>query len=955
MSITVKNLHKDLAEDQLHEAKGFTTASNNTYLKKNHEGSSEWLSEYWLQPVLGVVTGASAPPTESSGDRYILTGSSFDAGWDSPSQHEIVEYNGTTWVGIAAVDGMRVVDLSNDSVYYFNTAWNQVTDANTDTTYSISAVDSGDDAIIRLTAGGSGSGTDDVTLVAGSNITLTPSGDNITIASTASGGASALGDLSDATTPATSNVGIGTDALSSIASGGNMNTAVGVDAGKSLTTGDYNCFFGFQAGELKTGTGNIGIGYKTFENGTGGNYNTAIGYSSMQSATGTRNVALGASAGDGLSSGGYNIMIGDNSDGLNTGSYQIAIGATVATTQASSLILGRSGQILLHGDFATAGQTKLGINLGNTWTAPTASLHVKGQGTGTDTALLVEDSAGDDLLKVLDNGSVTVNNAYTLPTAVTGANDYVLTAQTDGSTAWAAVSGGGGASVTNDLTDIECTGTGAAWNFFKNGATADGAAQHGTLSTAQRNLALGAGGLGSLTSGDDNISIGYYSGFALNTGLNNIMVGYQSAKKLQSGQKNIAIGLTALHENVSASHSVAIGTQALYMTTGYGNVGIGNQAGRDISSGIGNVVLGYSVNGGSVPTTGDKNIVLGFMVGVPDPTADGQFVVGHCHTNPHYLLSGNFATSNQSKLGINLGATGTGNARAAVAPTATLEIKGQGTTHATTNLLIKNSGGSQIMKLTDSGDSIAIGKNALDTITSGSGSFNIGIGTDAGTSLTTGDNNVCIGQNAGEDLVTNSNNVLIGYNAGTNLTANASIMIGYRAGESVTSGTGNIFMGYDAGKEQTENGSTAIGYEAARNINGRENTVLGYNALKGNGSSLAAWRNTAIGYESLKVITTGDNNIAIGLKAGDNLTTGSNNILIGDEIDASAVGVDNELNIGNTVRADMSAGELFLSCPSAAPADGDLNNNECSFFVDSSTFKVKYKDNSGTVTTFTLS
>jgi hypothetical protein len=56
-----------------------------------------------------------------------------------------------------------------------------VTFSNTNTTYSISAVDSGSDAIIRLTAGGSGTGTDDVKLVAGTGITLTPSGDNITI------------------------------------------------------------------------------------------------------------------------------------------------------------------------------------------------------------------------------------------------------------------------------------------------------------------------------------------------------------------------------------------------------------------------------------------------------------------------------------------------------------------------------------------------------------------------------------------------------------------------------------------------------------------------------------------------------------------------------------------------------------------------------------------------------
>lgn len=63
----------------------------------------------------------------------------------------------------------------------------QVSATDTNTTYTQAFVDSSNDIILRLTAGGSGSGNDDVKFVAGSNITLTHTdADNITIA--ASGG-----------------------------------------------------------------------------------------------------------------------------------------------------------------------------------------------------------------------------------------------------------------------------------------------------------------------------------------------------------------------------------------------------------------------------------------------------------------------------------------------------------------------------------------------------------------------------------------------------------------------------------------------------------------------------------------------------------------------------------------------------------------------------------------------
>ena len=76
--------------------------------------------------------------------------------------------------------------------------WETVTSA--DTTYSISCVDGDntDEEKIRLTAGGAGSGTDDIVLEAGTGLSIARDSDKITLTNTASspGGASGL-DLND--------------------------------------------------------------------------------------------------------------------------------------------------------------------------------------------------------------------------------------------------------------------------------------------------------------------------------------------------------------------------------------------------------------------------------------------------------------------------------------------------------------------------------------------------------------------------------------------------------------------------------------------------------------------------------------------------------------------------------------------------------------------------------------
>ena len=65
-------------------------------------------------------------------------------------------------------------------------------------------------------------------------------------------------------------------------------------------------------------------------------------------------------------------------------------------------------------------------------------------GGSTYAEILIQNENSNIDIKPAGTGKVKISNAYTLPSVVTAANDYVLTAQTDGSTAWAAAGGGGG-------------------------------------------------------------------------------------------------------------------------------------------------------------------------------------------------------------------------------------------------------------------------------------------------------------------------------------------------------------------------------------------------------------------------------------------------------------------------------------------------------------------------------
>jgi hypothetical protein len=130
---------------------------------------------------------------------------------------------------------------------------------------------------------------------------------------------------------------------------------------------------------------------------------------------------------------------------------QVAFGNTTADSiQGSSDFTFGSNILKIGGASSSAtftsggtGFTKIGVNSGSSSEAfiflssgSSGNLQLNAGGTGTASPLGVVQVGQSNM-------GVEISRAYTLPKVVTAANDYVLTAQTDGSTAWAAAGGGG--------------------------------------------------------------------------------------------------------------------------------------------------------------------------------------------------------------------------------------------------------------------------------------------------------------------------------------------------------------------------------------------------------------------------------------------------------------------------------------------------------------------------------
>ena len=262
--------------------------------------------------------------------------------------------------------------------------------------------------------------------------------------------------------------------------------------------------------------------------------------------------------------------------------------------------------------------------------------------------------------------------------------------------------------------------------------------------------------------------------------------------------------------------------------------------------------------------------------------------------------------------------------------------------------------GYQALMTNDGAYNVALGDNAL----SGTGSFNIGLGRQAGHQINGAQYNVLLGYQPAFNMTDIGHSVAIGYQAlysisdglmfsGTGNTY-GHIAIGYNSQKYFQgvdqNGKPNIAMGVFSLENNVQEGANiAIGNGALRYL-GKGMTLSNYTGGFGNiaigdetlkGGHTGSWNtsdtfrgnyNTAVGYQSMILLKgfAASSNSAFGRQAGDNITTGSNNTCIGAGSDASSATVSNEITLGDSNVSSLRCNVQTISSLSDARDKTDI-------------------------------
>ncbi len=313
---------------------------------------------------------------------------------------------------------------------------------------------------------------------------------------------------------------------------------------------------------------------------------------------------------------------------------------TVTTTDGQFIELTpnspTSGAVAVTADLSATGTPSSTTFLrgDNTWATPSG-----GGGTTYDLAS-AQDGANVDITLTPATGAVDTVQ-LTAGTGITltdnGSNNITIDAAAGGSGLWTATGNdiynnnsnavviGKTTAATDTTAALEISGRvsqvdlGFGTFFGYRAGSSDDLSQN-------NNTAFGYLALSSATSGYDNVAVGAFVLNSLTTGARNVGIG-ESALRINNGNDNIAIGDRALDSTTAGFRDIAIGSNALTAHQGGGNsIAIGYQALEASTTGGSNISIGN--NSSELMAITQRNTVVGNDALSKNTSGNDNVVIG---------------------------------------------------------------------------------------------------------------------------------------------------------------------------------------------------------------------------------------------------------------------------------------------------------------------------------------
>ncbi|PKA83209.1 trimeric autotransporter adhesin [Ulvibacter sp. MAR_2010_11] len=297
--------------------------------------------------------------------------------------------------------------------------------------------------------------------------------------------------------------------------------------------GDYS--FAVNRRSMASGFASVSLGYDSEAT---GDYSFVTGYNSA--ADGDNSFAFGSYSYTNNSE--YAVVFGNQTNARDD--YSWAVGYGVNSYGVHSFAKGEGVTSYSYGE------TVFGFN-NTSYTANSATtfnaadrLFVLGNGVG---------ATPSNALIVYKNGSMNINDAYTLPNTDDTAGQ-VLT--TDGAGIVTFQDSAAGVERINDLidgkSDIDGTNNGSSVFLGISAGAADD-------STDNKNVGIGWNAMQNTSTGIENIAIGNRALQTNTSGGGNIAIGHQSLLNNTNADSNVAVGGYSLRDNTTGDENTAIG------------------------------------------------------------------------------------------------------------------------------------------------------------------------------------------------------------------------------------------------------------------------------------------------------------------------------------------------------------------------------------------------------------